>query len=337
MENKIFVRIKSGEYVEALDPSRARRAVLHLTTIEDYQTAAEIPLFLGRGGERVPLRVLSVEGLSPLSSKECRLDLETRLVGRRSAEFRVVQNGRAVRTETLRLPAAGVGRGILTGAAILAAAAAAVLLSFLLIRGCSAGPARPPARTPSGPASSAAPAVPVVPSSPSSAAAAPASSTAEAPASAAPHVAPAAPAAASPPPPAAFPVPEQAPVRADPLAAAREAFRTLGEETVTIYFSADSAEILRDQRDKLETVAALLARYPELVVRISGHCATAGTEKGRIALSKDRARAVYAALSAAGWKPRKDPTVEGFGDERPATRAEDGQALNRRVEIRLEP
>ena len=84
-------------------------------------------------------------------------------------------------------------------------------------------------------------------------------------------------------------------------------------------------------------MAAVLVRYPDLGITISGHCATAGTEKGRLALSQDRARAVYEALAAAGWKPKTATAVEGFGDERPATRAEDRQALNRRVEIRLSP
>lgn len=327
MEHKIFVRIKSGEYVEALDLSRGRRAVLHLKTIEDYQTAAEIPLFLVRGGERTPLAVLSVEGLTPLSSEECRLDLETRLHRGRRAEFRVVQNGRLIRAENLRLPTPGGGRRILAAAAILVGAAGLVLLSALLIRGGSADSSSGPAGAPAPRAAASDPGAERTPSQASSTPASPPAAADSAAASAAPadSSAPAALQAAA------------APVGADPLAAAREAFRALGEETVTIYFSADSAEILRGQLDKLETAAALLVRYPDLEITISGHCATAGTEKGRMALSRDRARAVYAALAAAGWKPKTAPVVEGFGDERPATRAENEQALNRRVEIRLGP
>lgn len=332
MQHKICVRIKSGEYVEALDPSRARRAVLHLTTIEDFQTAAEIPLYLVSGSERTPLATLNAERLSPLSSEECRLDLETRLVGRRRAEFRVVQNGRPVLTETLKLPIAGGGRRILAAAAILAGAAALVLLALFLIRGCSGGAPRPAVRTSSGSAAPAparpiaqAPAVPATPVPTESAASAAQGAAPEAAAiSAAPQTAPPSAPAASPSP-------------ADPRAAAREAFLALGEETLTIYFPADSANLLGDQRGKLGKVTALLIRYPELDVRISGHCATAGTEKGRLALSQDRARAVFRALEAAGWKPASTPEVKGFGDERPATRAEDEQALNRRVEIRLVP
>ncbi len=318
MEHKICVRIKSGEYVEALDLSRARRAVLHLTTIEDFQTAAEIPLYLVSGSERKPLTVLNAERLSPLSSEECRLDLETRLLGRRRAEFRVVQNGRLVLTQTCGLPIPGTGRRILVVAAILAAAAGLALLSVLLIRGCAAGPGSagaPASRAAASDYSSAPP-------------------TSRAPSAPPPAAPPATPEPAAPPPP---PAPVPAPVRADPLAAARQAFEALGEETLTIYFSADSAEIPGDQRDKLGKAAALLIRYPDLGIAISGHCATAGTEKGRLALSQDRARAVYRALTAAGWKPKAVPAVEGFGDERPATRAEDRQALNRRVEIRLIP
>jgi outer membrane protein OmpA-like peptidoglycan-associated protein len=321
MEHKICVRIKSGEYVEALDLSRARHAVLHLTTIEDFQTAAEIPVYLISGSGREPLATLNAERLSPLSSEECRLDLKTRLVGRRRAEFRVVQNGRLVLTETLKVPIPGTGRRILAAAGILAGAAVLVLLSVLLVRGFSEVPPRPAAGTSSG-QGAAAPAASAVPAPPSASVPAPPPAA---------TTAPEAPTASSAP--AAVP----APVPADPLAAARDAFRALDKETLTIYFPADSSEILRDQRDKLGKAAALLIRYPDLKIAISGHCATAGTEKGRLALSQDRARAVFAVLTAAGWKPNTAPAVEGFGDERPATRAEDEQALNRRVEIRLVP
>ncbi|HOX11684.1 MAG TPA: OmpA family protein [Spirochaetia bacterium] len=332
MEHKICVRIKSGEYVEALDLSRARRAVLHLTTIEDFQTAAEIPLYLVSGTERKPLATLSAERLSPLSSEECRLDLQTSLVGRRRAEFRVVQNGRLVLTETCGLPIPGPGRRILAVAAILAAAAGLTLLVLFSIRGCAAdgGPGGIGARVEAPSAPAVKPRAPSAPASPASTEVAAPAAQGTAPEAAAVSAAP----QTSPPP---TPAPVQAPVRTDPLEAAREAFTALGEETLTVYFSADSAGILRDQRDKLGKVAAVLVRYPDLGITISGHCATAGTEKGRLALSQDRARAVYEALAAAGWKPKTATAVEGFGDERPATRAEDRQALNRRVEIRLAP
>lgn len=325
MENKIFVRIKSGDFVEALDPSRARRAVLHLTTIEDYQTAAEIPLFLDRGGERVPLKVLSVEGLSPLSSEECRLDLETRLVGRRGAEFRVVQNGRLVLTETCGLPIPGPGRRFLSAAAILAGAAALALLALLAIRGRTAGDGFVESRA-RAPGAGTPPAVAVTPPNPP--ASAPVSDGRPEPPAPAPAPSGAVPLAEAAPP---------APASADPLAAARDAFRALGDETLTIYFPADSSEILPDQTEKLRKLGAVLARYPELDLTISGHCATAGTEKGRMALSEERARAVYEVLAAGGWKPIQRPAMKGFGDRRPATRDEDRQALNRRVEIRLVP
>ncbi len=310
MQGNICVRIKSGGYVEALDLSRARRGVLHLTTIEDYQTAAEIPVYLAFGSERIPLATLNAERLSPLTSEECRLDLECRLEGRNRAEFRVVQNGRLVLTETRRLPIPGGGRRILTAAAILAVAAGLAVLLVPRVRGLS-----PDSRSRSGDSSRpGTSAESTAETRPDPAVPAPQAETAPAAPSTAPATAP-----------------------GDSLAAAREAFRALGEETLTIYFSADSSEISPDQGDKLEKVAAVLARNPELGIAISGHCATAGTEKGRLALSQDRARAVFRALEASGWKPKAAPAVEGFGDERPATRAEDQQALNRRVEIRLAP
>jgi outer membrane protein OmpA-like peptidoglycan-associated protein len=70
----------------------------------------------------------------------------------------------------------------------------------------------------------------------------------------------------------------------------------------------------------------------DLRLEISGHCAFYGTEKGRRALSAERAEAVASYL-----KNRVPPTVEltkvAYGGDRPVSRNLDTQDLNRRVEL----
>ena len=300
MEYKIQVRTRDGEFADVLDLSGASRGTLHLTTVEDNQTAAEIPVYLASGQAFRHIETLAVEGLEPLSAEECRLDLECVVTRRRLARFMVFQNGRLLLTKTLRLPIPAGRRGLW----ILAAAAALVILAGLaflalpLLRGLPPDsrsvPAGYPAPRP------------------------PAGTMDEAKPEPVPQL-----------PPAPLPAPRY------PVIAAREAFLALGEETLTVYFGPDSAEVKPDQRSKIAEIADLLERYPELDLTISGHCATAGTEKGRLALSQDRASAVYRALGGGGWKPDRAPIVEGYGDSRPATLSGEDQGLNRRVEVRL--
>ena len=90
-----------------------------------------------------------------------------------------------------------------------------------------------------------------------------------------------------------------------------------------------------------ETKAALLElvavhnaeELPKLT--ITGHCALAGTERGRMDLSRDRARGVYQFLLAEGWLPNQAPQIEWKGGLEPVSLLSDMQHVNRRVEISL--
>ena len=111
----------------------------------------------------------------------------------------------------------------------------------------------------------------------------------------------------------------------------------------TVYFRPN------DPRLTTETQAALDALIPTLrrrinsdqteaqsvSLRINGHCAIAGSEAGRLELSRQRAENVWAYLEDQGVPEAEELTVRGFGAWQTLTRDPDNQDANRRVEILL--
>ena len=104
-----------------------------------------------------------------------------------------------------------------------------------------------------------------------------------------------------------------------------------------IQFPPDSAELLESERLKLQWIGAILARYPERDLLISGHTALAGTELGRQQLSEARAAAVGGYLLELGVRERDRMLYQGFGARQPVAdnTTEDGRRRNRRVEITI--
>ncbi|NBB90335.1 MAG: OmpA family protein [Spirochaetes bacterium] len=102
----------------------------------------------------------------------------------------------------------------------------------------------------------------------------------------------------------------------------------------SVYFTPDSPVLTARARTRLSDIAERLEDYPaEVTVRITGHTALAGTERGRYDLSEQRARNVYRYLQTAGWDPGGEVDIRGIGGEAPVTRDRERQELNRRVEI----
>ena len=106
-----------------------------------------------------------------------------------------------------------------------------------------------------------------------------------------------------------------------------------------VFFLPDSAELTPDAREELLRTAEWLGglREKQILVRIEGHCAPAGSELGRLELSRQRARAVEQFLREAGWRPTVPAVVAGFSSERPTTTDPAQQHLNRRAEVIVEP
>jgi len=125
--------------------------------------------------------------------------------------------------------------------------------------------------------------------------------------------------------------PMQQVITADAMAAAidKDGFIALD-----INFETAKAEILPQSRPVIDEIVSLLKNRPNLRVGVEGHTDNTGTPASNKTLSEARAKAVAAAIIAAGINATRIEAA-GFGQERPIAdnRTEEGRAKNRRVEI----
>ena len=107
---------------------------------------------------------------------------------------------------------------------------------------------------------------------------------------------------------------------------------------VSVFFEFDSATLTSDARDKLAAVGTVLARYPDLKVRIEGNCDERGTEQYNLALGQRRADAAKRYLAELGAKPVQLVAIS-FGSEKPraAGHDEDAWQQNRRADLAALP
>lgn len=108
--------------------------------------------------------------------------------------------------------------------------------------------------------------------------------------------------------PAAAPAPSPVPVRAD-----------------SIYFDFDRADIKPEGRDVLASFGGLLAKHPELHVRIEGNCDERGTDQYNIVLGARRAEVAKTYLLGMGAKGDQVSTVS-YGKEHPRAAGHDEEA-----------
>lgn len=104
-----------------------------------------------------------------------------------------------------------------------------------------------------------------------------------------------------------------------------------------IQFEADSARLLSSEKEKITKLVALLERYSDKELLISGHTALAGTKSARQKLSEERADAVALFLIQMGVRNEYNVYTRGFGAEKPVApnTSEANKARNRRVEITI--
>jgi outer membrane protein OmpA-like peptidoglycan-associated protein len=104
-----------------------------------------------------------------------------------------------------------------------------------------------------------------------------------------------------------------------------------------IQFEADSANLLPSEKEKITKIAALLERYPDKELLISGHTALAGTASSRQKLSEERASAVARFLVEMGVRENYNVYTRGFGAEKPIAPNdnETNRSRNRRVDITI--
>jgi len=107
---------------------------------------------------------------------------------------------------------------------------------------------------------------------------------------------------------------------------------------VSVFFEFDSATLTPDAREKLSAVGNVLARYPDLKVRIEGNCDERGTEQYNLALGQRRADAVKRYIAELGAKPAQ-LTAISFGSEKPKATGHDEEAWqqNRRADLAAVP
>ena len=120
-----------------------------------------------------------------------------------------------------------------------------------------------------------------------------------------------------PPPPAAAARPALAPLTEAELFRRKSLDELNAEHPLSDAFFDYDQNILRDDaRRVLQQDAQWLARWPQTIVRIDGHCDERGTAEYNLALGDRRADAVKAYLTSLGVRPDRIQT-RSFGKEAP--------------------
>jgi peptidoglycan-associated lipoprotein len=102
-----------------------------------------------------------------------------------------------------------------------------------------------------------------------------------------------------------------------------------------IYFDYNRSTIRPEYMVLLNTHAKLLAKYPNLRVRLEGHADERGSREYNVALSEDRARSVKRLMGTQGAR-NSQMEILGYGEELPLVsgHSERSWQKNRRVEIK---
>ena len=103
---------------------------------------------------------------------------------------------------------------------------------------------------------------------------------------------------------------------------------------VSVFFEFDQASLTKDAETRLSDVAGILAKHPELKVRISGNADERGSEQYNLALGQRRADAARKYLAQLGVK-EEQITAISFGAEKPKAPGhdEDSWKQNRRDDV----
>ncbi|MGC8865926.1 MAG: OmpA family protein [Bacteroidales bacterium] len=113
---------------------------------------------------------------------------------------------------------------------------------------------------------------------------------------------------------------------------------SVGKEVVlkNVFFQTDSYQLLPESKVELDRLAGLLKQNPNLIIEISGHTDSQGSDAHNIELSLNRARAVYEYLINQGIASER-LIYKGYGRNRPIDTNEtpEGRANNRRTEFKV--
>lgn len=104
-----------------------------------------------------------------------------------------------------------------------------------------------------------------------------------------------------------------------------------------IYFDYDKSAIRPEYMVLLNTHSKLLAKYPNLKMRLEGHADERGSREYNVALSAARSQSVKNIMVARGPSSKQMRTI-GFGEEIPIVQGHNSSSWqqNRRVEIKYD-
>ncbi len=103
-----------------------------------------------------------------------------------------------------------------------------------------------------------------------------------------------------------------------------------------IHFMPNTAVILSSEKQRLDTVAALLKKVKNRTFLVTGHTADVGTKESQQRLSVERAKVIVNELVKRGLPPSRF-MYQGKGGTEPvaSNKTKEGRAANRRVEITI--
>jgi OmpA-OmpF porin, OOP family len=106
-------------------------------------------------------------------------------------------------------------------------------------------------------------------------------------------------------------------------------------ELPQVHFETDSAKLLPDSTESLNSAVATLKQNPEMVIEVAGHTDSRGRQQHNLDLSQRRAESMLQYLKEHGVTNQM--TARGYGEDEPIAdnKTAEGRAANRRVGLRI--
>lgn len=103
-----------------------------------------------------------------------------------------------------------------------------------------------------------------------------------------------------------------------------------------INFATGSSNLTAESSEQVKNIAAILAAYPNVNLKLGGYTDNTGSAEGNMRLSQNRASKVMAAIVSNGIKASR-LEAEGYGSAHPVASndTEEGKAQNRRIAVRV--